>query len=83
LNDVNDPREIAFSTMRAVLPESAYRFLTASGGEWDAPLTGEPFDWPQPPPAGELDLRKPACYHANTRKTQPAFRLHRPRRICR
>jgi penicillin amidase len=58
LNDVNDAREIAFSTMRAVLPESAYRFLTASGGEWDAPLIGEPFDWPQPPPAGELDLRK-------------------------
>ena len=58
LNDVNDSREIAFSTMRAALPESAYRFLTASGGEWDAPLIGETLDWPEPPPLGELDLRK-------------------------
>jgi penicillin G amidase len=58
LNDVNDSREIAFSTMRAALPESAYRFLTASGGEWDAPLVGEALDWPQPPSAGQLDLRK-------------------------
>ena len=58
LNDVNDSREIAFSTMRAALPESAYRFLTGSGGEWDAPLIGEALDWPQPPPASQLDLRK-------------------------
>ena len=58
LNDVNDAREIAFSTMRAALPESAYRFLSASGGEWDAPLIGEALEWPQPPPASELDLRK-------------------------
>jgi penicillin amidase len=58
LNDVNNPREIAFSTMRAALPESAYRFLTASGGAWDAPLIGAALDWPEPPSADELDLRK-------------------------
>jgi penicillin amidase len=58
LNDVNDSREIAFSTMRAALPESAYRFLTASGGAWDAPLLGAALEWPEPPSADELNLRK-------------------------
>jgi penicillin amidase len=44
--------------MRAALPDSAYRFLSASGGAWDAPLTGTALDWPQPPSADELDIRK-------------------------
>jgi penicillin amidase len=58
LNDVNDSREIAFSTMRAALPESAYRFLTASGGSWDAPLIGPALEWPEPPSPDELNLRQ-------------------------
>ncbi len=58
LNDADDPREPAFSMMRSALPESAYRFLTASGGPWDAPLTGAALHWPEPPSADELDLRK-------------------------
>ena len=58
LNDGNNRRELAFSTMRAALPEAAYRFLTASGGAWDAPLIGTALDWPQLPSADELDLRK-------------------------
>ena len=44
--------------MRSALPEAAYRFLTASGGTWDAPLVGAPFLWPEPPSVDELDLRK-------------------------
>jgi penicillin amidase len=57
LNDAENARELAFTRMRAALPESAFRFLTASGGSWDAPLDGPPLDWPEPPTAAELDLR--------------------------
>lgn len=58
LNNSNKERELALSTMHASLPESAYHFLTASGGSWDAPLIGAPLDWPLPPTADELDLQK-------------------------
>jgi penicillin amidase len=58
--------------MHAALSESAYRFLTASGGDWDAPLTGAALRWPDPPTAAELDLRtlKPELLH--TAKTKLA-----------
>lgn len=49
-------RELSLSMMHASLPESAYRFLTAAGGEWDTPLLGEKFEWPPYPPATDLDL---------------------------
>ena len=42
LNDAENKRELAFTEMRATLPESAFRFLTASGGPWDAPIAGPP-----------------------------------------
>ncbi|SEK87338.1 penicillin acylase family protein [Nitrosovibrio tenuis] len=58
LNDSGNHRELGFSTMRAALHEAAYRFLTASGGAWDAPLLGMAFRWPDPPSAEELDLRR-------------------------
>jgi penicillin amidase len=58
LNDADNHRELALSTMRAALPASAYRFLSAQGGEWDAPLAGAALRWPPPPPVEELDLRK-------------------------
>ncbi len=72
LEDAGNDRELAFAKMRAALPESAYRFLTATGGEWDAPLTGAPLRWPDPPAAAELDLRtlKPGLLRAAG--TQPA-----------
>ena len=57
LKEASDVRELAFSTMRAALPKTAYRFLTASGGAWDAPLIGPALQWPQPPSADELDFR--------------------------
>lgn len=56
LNDAENKRELAFAQMHAALPESAFRFLTASGGGWDAPLAGAPLEWPDPPPAVQLDL---------------------------
>lgn len=50
-------RELGLSMMHAALPESAYRFLTASGGEWDAPLDESKFEWPPYPSADDIDLR--------------------------
>jgi penicillin amidase len=58
LNDAENTRELAFAKMHAALPDSAYRFLAASGGDWDAPLEGDALQWPEPPTAAELDLRK-------------------------
>jgi len=57
LNDAENKRELAFTQMHDALPESAYRFLTASGGAWDAPIAGPPLDWPETPSVGDLDLR--------------------------
>ncbi len=57
LNDAANRRELGFSYMKAALPDSAWRFLSATGGSWDAPLTGPPMRWPDPPSAEELDLR--------------------------
>jgi penicillin amidase len=56
LNDAENKRELAFAQMHAALPQSAFRFLAASGGGWDAPLAGAPLTWPDPPSATELDL---------------------------
>lgn len=50
-------RELGLSMMHASLPESAYRFLTASGGEWEAALDESQFEWPPYPPAADIDLR--------------------------
>ncbi|MEZ5462786.1 penicillin acylase family protein [Dokdonella sp.] len=57
LNDAANTRELAFARMRDALPDSAWQFLSATGGRWDAPLTGPPMRWPDPPPATDLDLR--------------------------
>jgi penicillin amidase len=58
-------RELGLSVMHASLPESVYRFLTASGGEWDAPLSGSKFEWPPYPPATDIDL------HSTNQPTLP------------
>ena len=49
LSDAGNARELAFSAMKAALPESAFRFLTATGGSWDAPLSGPPMAGPCQP----------------------------------
>ncbi|SFP93848.1 penicillin amidase [Nitrosomonas cryotolerans] len=56
LNDSSIYRELALSTMHATLPKTAYQFLTATGGSWDAPLIGTALDWPQPPSADKLNI---------------------------
>lgn len=61
LNDAENARELAFSRLHAALPESAYRFLGAHGGQWDAPLFGDALNWPAPPSAADLDLHAHAA----------------------
>ncbi len=57
LNETSSRRELGLSFLRAELPDALFRFLTASGGSWDAPLTGEPLEWPPIPSADDFDLR--------------------------
>ncbi|MEO7325224.1 MAG: penicillin acylase family protein [Dokdonella sp.] len=56
LNDSENKRDLALAQVHAALPESAFRFLAASGGTWDAPIAGAPLAWPDPPTQAELDL---------------------------
>ncbi|MDC8444561.1 MAG: penicillin acylase family protein [Nitrosomonas sp.] len=56
LNESSSRRELGLSFLRAELPDTLFRFLTASGGPWDAPLAGEPLEWPPIPPAVDFDL---------------------------
>lgn len=49
--------EATFGTLRDVLPQAAYDFLTARGSEWDAPITGGRFVRPAVPDATAFDLR--------------------------
>lgn len=57
LQEASIDRELGLSMMHASLPESVYRFLTASGGEWDAALDESQFEWPSYPPVTDIDLR--------------------------
>ncbi len=57
LNDAGNRRELGFSALHAALPEPVWRFLSATGGSWDAPLSGPPMRWPDPPSADDIDLR--------------------------
>ncbi len=57
LNDASNKGELAFSRMKATLPESVFQFLTATGGGWDAPLSGPAMRWPDPPTPADIDLR--------------------------
>ncbi|EQD71797.1 peptidase S45 penicillin amidase [mine drainage metagenome] len=44
--------------MHRWLPPRLYRFLTAPGNRWDAPLMGHAWHVPSPPPASVFDLHK-------------------------
>jgi penicillin amidase len=57
LNDASNARELGLSFMKSALPDSAWHFLSATGGRWDAPLSGPAMRWPDPPTPDELDLR--------------------------
>lgn len=57
LQDAGNARELGLARLHAALSGPAYRFVTASGGGWDAPLAGPPLRWPALPTPAELDLR--------------------------
>ncbi len=58
LNGADNARELAFAQIKSALGDAAYKFLSASGGPWDAPLLGPPMNYPGLPGASDLDLRK-------------------------
>ncbi|MDR4514434.1 penicillin acylase family protein [Nitrosomonas sp.] len=58
LNDPINKRELGLSAMHAALPDALYQFLTAGGGSWDTPLTGNPLEWPPIPSVEDFNLRK-------------------------
>ncbi len=58
LNDSTNGRELDFSRIRAALGENVYKFLSVSGGPWDAPLSGPSMRFPTLPTADDIDLRK-------------------------
>ena len=58
LNDSSNGRELAFSHIKAALGDKVYKFLTVSGGPWDAPLVGPAMHYPELPTADDIDLRK-------------------------
>ncbi|MFT3790058.1 MAG: penicillin acylase family protein [Rudaea sp.] len=58
LNDSTNARELALAKMKAALPASVFAFLRASGGPWDAPLSGPEPALPTLPPESDIDLRK-------------------------
>lgn len=77
LNDSTNARELAFSKIKSALGEDLYRFLSVSGGPWDAPLLGPAMQYPPLPSAANIDLRKldPKLLHIPAahaeRKTTP------------
>ncbi|MCW5578478.1 MAG: penicillin acylase family protein [Dokdonella sp.] len=56
LNDAQNRRELALAQLHASLPAAAYAFLTATGGPWDAPLTGAALARPPAPTEAQFDL---------------------------
>jgi len=58
LNDSSNARELAYTRMKAALPESVFQFLRTTSGPWDAPLSGPDMPLPTLPPESDIDLRK-------------------------
>jgi len=58
LQDPFDHRSQNLWAMHRWLPPALYRFLTAPGNRWDAPLVGRAWHVPAPPPASVFDLHK-------------------------
>jgi penicillin amidase len=58
LHDPQNQRELAFSKIKTALGDKVYKFLSAHGGPWDAPLFGPAMGYPELPSADDIDLRK-------------------------
>jgi len=57
LDDDDGSRDAAVGLMHDLLPEPLFAFLVPDGTEWDAPVTGEPFETPPVPGPEVFDLR--------------------------
>lgn len=53
-----DRRESNLALMRELMPPALFRFLSAPGNQWDAPLLGKPLEMPPIPGADVINLRK-------------------------
>ena len=58
LQSSEDRHESELALMRDVLPPPLFRFLSAAGTQWDAPIVGKPMEVPPMPGADVIDLRK-------------------------
>lgn len=58
LQSAEDHHESQLALMREVLPPALFRFLSAPGTQWDAPILGKPMETPPFPGADVIDLRK-------------------------
>ena len=58
LQSSEDRHESELAVMRDVLPPPLFRFLSAAGTQWDAPVVGKPMEVPPMPGADVIDLRK-------------------------
>jgi len=74
LHDTTNARELGFAKIHGALPDSVYKFLSAAGGPWDAPLLGPAMPYPALPPASDIDLTKldPKLLHMPAEKVEPA-----------
>ena len=58
LQNAEDRHESQLALMREVLPPALFRFLSAPGTQWDAPIVGKSLETPPFPGADVIDLRK-------------------------
>ncbi|HSN18040.1 MAG TPA: penicillin acylase family protein [Gammaproteobacteria bacterium] len=66
LQSAEDRRESQLALMRETLPPALFRFLSAPGTQWDAPIVGKPMETPPFPGADVVDLRKRPSVMAST-----------------
>lgn len=71
--------EQTLSAMHDSLPEPMYRFLSATGSDWETPVVGNPLVRPPIPGPETFDLRRNAA-HRNTETPFDSLPATRPRR---
>ena len=73
LSDSTNARELAFAKIKNTLGDNVYKFLSAGGGPWDAPLLGPPMNYPSLPSAADIDLSKldPKLLHMPPPSVEP------------
>jgi penicillin amidase len=66
LQSAEDRHESQLALMREVMPSALFRFLSAPGTQWDAPIVGKPLETPAFPGADVIDLRKQSSVVSDT-----------------